>query len=101
MTIDEVIAEATRFCCLVPQYPYRLEYGSFHDWSRRGKILPHGEMAWEAAPLFDAWKLTVSGLSLPRPGGVQGGRRERSQPISILSILIDDNARAYYSAVGR
>jgi hypothetical protein len=103
MTKPAVIAEATRFCRVLSDHPHRLQYGSYRDWStRRAALGVDGATTWETIPTFDAWKVTVTGLSLPRPGGRRGGMDNAGpHPITRLTILIDDKVGTYYSALGR
>jgi hypothetical protein len=80
MTKQDVIAEATQFCRFLSDHPYRLQYGSYHDWgTRRADHAADGRTTWETIPTFDAWRVTVTGLSLPRPGGRRGGKFNAGQ----------------------
>jgi hypothetical protein len=102
MSKPDAIAAATRFCPLLSSHRFRMQYGSYHDWStRRGATQTDGTPTWRTAPAFDAWKITVMHLSLPRPGGVSGGSSNRPRGfMTRLVIMIDDKAGQYYSALG-
>jgi hypothetical protein len=99
MSRSDVLAEATRISHLVRTHRCRLRYGSFHDWSRhQGTVRDDGTVAWKTRPAFDAWTVTIYGLSLPRPS--RGGSTRRPPPFSTLILIIDDKAKTYYRAVG-
>ena len=101
MSRADVIAEATRVCSVLCDHPHSIEYGSYHDWAtRRATVRKDGTTTWATAPAFDAWKVTVRKLALPRPGGRRGGTGGQPPAIRRLVIVIDDKAGTYYAAHG-
>ena len=99
MTRSEVLEEAARISHLVGTHRTRLRYGSFHDWSwHHGTVRDDGTVTWKTRPAFDAWTVTIYGLSLPRHS--RGGATRRPPPFSTLILVIDDKAGTYYRAVG-
>jgi hypothetical protein len=101
MTPQAVVAEAASFCQSISGRPFRLQYGSYHDWSTKQRTTdPDGTTRWHSLPRFDAWTITVTGLSLPRPGGRREGSAHRPPPISAVVIVIDDKTGKYYAAHG-
>lgn len=67
----------------------------------RGSEQPDGSIRWERLPPFDAWKVIVTGIFVPRPGGRSGAPpSSRPPPLSTMLVIVDDKKGAYHSAVG-
>lgn len=58
-----------------------------------------GTLHYSLLPPFDAWKITVNNVWIPRPGG-RSGTRHHPPPVTRMLIIIDDKRAEYHGAVG-
>jgi hypothetical protein len=94
--------EAIRLALTNPPYTARFhaEYGRYQSIRhRRGVVQPDGTLKFHFLPPINAWKVTVTGISLPRPGGRSGSTR-RPSPITAMVIIVDDEKGLGESARG-
>jgi len=83
-----------------PSARFHAEYGRYQSVNhRRGAVQPDGSMRYEGLPPFNAWKVTVTGISMPRPGGRSGSLR-RPPPITVMVVIVDDETGVVQSASG-
>lgn len=79
-------------------HPISVEYGSYTDPGLRtlsaGEIVPLGQR--------DVWRVTITGLNIPRPGGPGGDlpSSQRPPPVSTLVIFVDDKDGKVLEAEG-
>lgn len=89
-----------------PQAPptarIRADYVRCEEPNReRGSEQPDGSIRWERIPPFDAWKVLVTGIFVPRPSGRSGApASSRPPPVTTMLVIVDDKKGAYHSAVG-
>ncbi|MGH2443538.1 MAG: hypothetical protein ACRDFX_10300 [Chloroflexota bacterium] len=73
-------------------HPYSVEYGSY--------VYPGGA-AYGGPGLIDVWKITFSGLNIPRPAGRSGSAvASRPPPVTTLVMWVDDKGGTVLGADG-
>ena len=79
-------------------HPITVDYGSHTDPGlrtlRAGDFVPLGPR--------DVWRVTITGLNIPRPGGPGGNlpSSQRPPPVSTLVIFVDDKDGKILGAEG-
>jgi hypothetical protein len=56
-------------------------------------------MKYQFLPPFDAWKITVTGIFVVRPGG-RSGRERRTPPVTAMVVIVDDEKGVAHFASG-
>jgi hypothetical protein len=56
-------------------------------------------MKYQFLPPFDAWKITVTGIFVVRPGG-RSGRERRTPPVTAMVVIVNDEKGVAHFASG-
>lgn len=76
-------------------HPFAVDYGSFVSDLR---VRDAGSGDWVPVGKRDVWKITVTGLNLPSPGGRRPGSTAPVLYMHTLVIFIDDKTGEYLQA---